>query len=71
MSTIIYVVASLALSGVLPASDIDPTSGFSEAFFSRGIDWAGKRRVSSNGLIYMLGSLTFLQQVRLQRLVKL
>ncbi len=46
---LIHVVASLALSGVLPASDIDATSGFSEAFFSRGIYWAGKR--SCNGLM--------------------
>ncbi len=46
-------VASLALSGVLPASDLDPTSGFSEAFFSRGIDWAGKRRSSERTDIYV------------------
>ncbi len=48
-STIIYLVASLALCGVLPASDIDPTSGFSEAFFSRGIHWAGKTSYKSSG----------------------
>ncbi len=47
-STLIYFVGSLALSGVLPFSDIDATSGFSEAFISHGRDWAGNIEVVMN-----------------------
>lgn len=39
--TICYVMASLALTGMLPFDEISATSGFPAAFYSRGISWAG------------------------------
>jgi basic amino acid/polyamine antiporter, APA family len=37
--TILYVLASIALVGMLPSNEISDTSGFPDAFHSRGINW--------------------------------
>jgi amino acid transporter len=39
--TCCYVMASLALTGMLPYDEISPTSGFPDAFYARGVSWAG------------------------------
>jgi APA family basic amino acid/polyamine antiporter len=39
--TICYILASLALTGMLPYDQISPTSGFPDAFNSRHVYWAG------------------------------
>jgi amino acid transporter len=38
--TMLYMVASLALTGMLPYRDISPTSGFPAAFAARNVNWA-------------------------------
>ncbi len=38
--TIVYILASIALSGMLPYQEVSDTSGFPNAFASRGIPWA-------------------------------
>jgi APA family basic amino acid/polyamine antiporter len=38
--TVVYIMASIALSGMLPYQEISDTSGFPNAFASRGIPWA-------------------------------
>jgi amino acid transporter len=38
--TVVYILASIALSGMLPYQEISDTSGFPNAFASRGIPWA-------------------------------
>lgn len=40
ITTFIYCIAGLSLSGVLPYMQLDPDSGFSEAFRARGLLWA-------------------------------
>jgi amino acid transporter len=65
--TLIYVMASLALSGVLPYNDIDAESAFSEAFQARGVEWA--HQVAAIGEIATLPLVvlvSFIAQPRLQ-----
>ena len=38
--TVVYILASIALSGMLPYEQVSDTSGFPNAFASRGIPWA-------------------------------
>lgn len=40
--TVCYIVAALALTGMLPSKDINPTSGFPDAFLTLGYTWAGQ-----------------------------
>ncbi|GKY97390.1 hypothetical protein MPSEU_000697500 [Mayamaea pseudoterrestris] len=39
--TCCYIVASVALTGMLPYDEISATSGFPAAFYARGVSWAG------------------------------
>eukprot|EP00934_Nitzschia_sp_Nitz4_P005799 Nitzschia sp. Nitz4//scaffold59_size112058//76992//78864//NITZ4_004119-RA/size112058-snap-gene-0.37-mRNA-1//1//CDS//3329555153//5789//frame0 len=38
--TLVYILASVALVGMMPYQDISPTSGFPTAFLDRGVVWA-------------------------------
>ena len=40
--TVCYILAAVALTGMVPYSDISPTSGFPEAFSTRGLEWAAQ-----------------------------
>lgn len=40
VTTLLYVLASLALVGMVPYQDINSTDGFSDAFGTRGWPWA-------------------------------
>eukprot|EP00977_Amphora_coffeiformis_P016232 scaffold4961_cov149-Amphora_coffeaeformis.AAC.1 len=40
--TVCYVLGAIALTGMLPYTEISPTSGFPEAFASRGWGWASQ-----------------------------
>jgi len=64
--TIVYILASIALSGMLPYQDISGTSGFPQAFDSRGIVWASN--LTAFGEIFTLPVvvlITFMAQTRL------
>ena len=40
--TVCYILGAVALTGMMPYSEISPTSGFPEAFASRGWHWAAQ-----------------------------
>ena len=40
--TVLYVLATLALTGMQPSADISPVAGFPHAFYSLGHSWAGQ-----------------------------
>mmetsp|Transcript_35565 Transcript_35565/g.106147 ORF Transcript_35565/g.106147 Transcript_35565/m.106147 type:complete len:597 (-) Transcript_35565:68-1858(-) len=65
--TALYVLAALALTGMQPYTDIDPSSGFPEAFRANGINWAA--RVTGFGEIFTMPVvvlIALLAQPRLQ-----
>eukprot|EP00546_Thalassionema_frauenfeldii_P011805 CAMPEP_0178906506 /NCGR_PEP_ID=MMETSP0786-20121207/6867_1 /TAXON_ID=186022 /ORGANISM="Thalassionema frauenfeldii, Strain CCMP 1798" /LENGTH=409 /DNA_ID=CAMNT_0020578229 /DNA_START=101 /DNA_END=1327 /DNA_ORIENTATION=+ len=49
---ILYMLAAVALTGIQPFTEIDDTSGFPMAFYSRGWDWAA--RLAAGGEIITL-----------------
>jgi amino acid transporter len=65
--TVVYVLASWALVGMIPYSLIDPSSGFSEAFRHNGVTWAAEFVAAGELLTLPLVVLVgFLAQPRLQ-----
>ena len=53
--TVLYIFASLALSGMLPYDQISDTSGFPDAFKQRGIPWAANLCAVSSYNIVRIG----------------
>lgn len=65
--TVLYALASLALVGMQNYADIDTESGFSEAFKSRGWEWAGQLvAVGEIITLPLVVLISFLAQPRLQ-----
>lgn len=57
--TVLYIFASLSLSGMIPYEDISETSGFPAAFDRRGVSWAAnvsavsmERKIGINRLLW-------------------
>lgn len=50
--TVLYILASISLTGMLPYNEISETSGFPAAFESRGVTWAAN--ISAFGEVFTL-----------------
>lgn len=60
--TMLYILASLALVGMLSSTEISETSGFPAAFTSRGVLWAAQ--VCAAGEVITLPVVSFTQQIK-------